>query len=356
MVHLPVMSTYTGLWRGVVSGMFEAVISPLVAVRMQKARAACEEAATEVFESGKTRCGFRYWVASRSTTPYGTALTRYVVDERLSLFYTANAIYPDDGGSVLTIFGGRTFREHLFEHAKAQYYGHPLPGFGTAFVNKNQDTGPYEAVFKAVEWWSNPLLAAFYDTERASWMGVLTPGKRSPRKPSDGAGCSLMMVVKAAEGREAVVTGTMGRGNYQMYVSEEEGIFEVSDLASPSAVNQGTVPIEKGLGCFHLKDPCFGIVKEGEMPRMSCMPHLGVLPRMVGRNWIVLISVFDPMGDQTAEEDIRGLVRSAFSGAREVESVLRRIMIGLPTSATVMIVHTGEAGARPLRTKEMFLT
>ncbi|KAF4683287.1 hypothetical protein FOZ60_009363 [Perkinsus olseni] len=216
MVHLPVMSTYTGLWRGVVSGMFEAVISPLVAVRMQKARAACEEAATEVFESGKTRCGFRYWVASRSTTPYGTALTRYVVDERLSLFYTANAIYPDDGGSVLTIFGGRTFREHLFEHAKAQYYGHPLPGFGTAFVNKNQDTGPYEAVFKAVEWWSNPLLAAFYDTERASWMGVLTPGKRSPRKPSDGAGCSLMMVVKAAEGREAVVTGTMGRGNYQM--------------------------------------------------------------------------------------------------------------------------------------------
>ncbi|KAF4715715.1 hypothetical protein FOZ63_029436 [Perkinsus olseni] len=341
MMHLPVMSTYTGLWR---------------AVRMQKARAACEEAATEVFESGKTRCGFRYWVASRSTTPCGTAVTRYVVDERLSLFYTANAIHPDDGGSVLTIFGGRTFREHLFEHAKAQYYGHPLPGFGTAFVNKNQDAGPYEAVFKAVEWWSNPLLAAFYDTERASWMGVLTPGKRSPRKPSDGAGCSLMMVVKAAEGREAVVTGTMGRGNYQMYVSQEEGFFEVSDLASPSAVNQGTAPIEKGLGCFHLKDPCFGIVKEGEMPRMSCMPHLGVLPRMVGRNWIVLISVFDPMGDQTAEEDIRGLVRSAFSGAREVESVLRRIMIGLPTSATVMIVHTGEAEARPLRTKEMFLT
>ncbi|KAF4711729.1 hypothetical protein FOZ63_027898 [Perkinsus olseni] len=334
--------------------MFEDVISPLVAVRMQKARAACEEATAEVCDSGKTRCGFRYWVASRSTTPYETALTRYVVDERLSLFYTANAIHPDDGGSVLTILGGRTFRNHLFEHAKAQYYGHPLPGIGSAFINK--DTGPYEAVFKAVEWWSNPLLAAFYDTERASWMGVLTPGKRSSRRSSDGAGCSLMMVVKAAEGREAIVTGTMGRGNYQMYVSEEEGILEVSDLASPSAVNQGTAPIVKGLGCFHLKDPCFGIVKEGEMPRMSCMPHLGVLPRMVGRNWIVLISVFDPMGDQTAEEDIRCLVRSAFSGARDVESVLRRIMIGLPTCVTVMIVDTGEAEARPLRTKEMFLT
>ncbi|KAF4663465.1 hypothetical protein FOL47_005732 [Perkinsus chesapeaki] len=186
-------------------------------------------------------------------------------------------------------------------------------------------------------------------------MDVLTPGRKSSKKATDGAGCSMMMMVRAAEGREGIITGIMGKGSYAMYVCDEEGELDVTDLASDRGLYSGRrVMVEKGMGCFHLKDPCFGIVKEGEIPRMSCMPDIGIIPRIKGRNWIVLICTFDPLSESIDGASIQTLVKEAFSGAQEIESVVREILGGITGSATVMVVDTGDAQAHPAFTKELF--